>query len=49
LIPADVATVAMCYGLAGKIATQNYHLRYETIVDAIVEHLLQPKKSMWMV
>jgi len=49
LIPVDVAAIAMCYRLAGEVATKDNHLGYETIFDAIVKHLLQSRKGLRMV
>ena len=49
MIPVDIATIAVCYGLACKIATEDDYFWYKTILDTIVEHLLQPKKGLRMI
>jgi hypothetical protein len=49
LIPLDVTTISMGYGLASKIATKDDHLWDKTILDTIVKHLLQSKKGLRMI
>lgn len=49
LVPLNISCVTMCDGLACEVATHDNDPRDKIILDAIIEHLLDPRQRLRVV